>query len=233
MSRVYCAGVVLFALILFISPRSFCEEPSPSAASADYGQADVETVLRVNSQCWIFCDIQDWPAIIGKEIPVQIRGLDPQQSFDLPVRQFILETLSAALKQNPAPAEPNQSAGPKVLLKRLQRASAFCLIADVEVNGRDLAQLLVDKGYAKKWIIPKTAAGTSVNSPAVQPSTANGNANVPTSATEGFVASKSGKVFHKSTCPHAKRIADNTRVLYQTREEAAAAGRRPCQTCNP
>jgi FlaG/FlaF family flagellin (archaellin) len=207
-------------------------QESPS----DYGQAVVENVLRVNSQCQIICDIQDWPAIIGKEMPIQIRGLDPQQTFDFPTRQFILETLSDALKQNPSPAdpalvstvEPNKPAEPKILIKHIQRSHAFCLIADVQVNGQDLAQILVDKGYAKKLIIPKTAT-VDPTTPATADNT---NAATPAVA-DGFVASKSGKVFHKPTCPHAKRIQDNTKVVYQTREEAVSSGRRPCQTCNP
>jgi hypothetical protein len=214
------AGVFAVVSFLFVSSMSLgLELPD------DYGQAVAENVLRVNSQCWIICDIQDWPAIIGKEIPVQIRGLDPQQSFDFPARQFILETLTSALTQTPAAADPNKPAGPTILLKHIQRAKDFCLIADVEVNGQDLAGILVEKGFAKKLIIPKSASTTS---------TAAENTNSPApAANDSFVASKSGKVFHKSTCPHSKRIQDNTRVVYSTRDEAIAAGRRPCQTCNP
>jgi len=233
MSRQHCIFTFLLTLVLCICPMALCDEPSPSASPADYGQAVVEKVLRVDSQCRIICDIRDWPAIIGKEMPVQIKGLDPKQTFGLSARQFILETLNAALSQNPQAAEPNQPAQTKVLLNHIQRGEAFCLIADVEVSGRDLGQMLVDKGYAKKLIVPKTAAGASANSSAVQPSTAAGNSNASTPAAEGFVASKTGKVFHKPTCPHAKRIQDNTRIIYKTREEAMLAGRRPCQTCNP
>lgn len=215
--------VVVFGLILSISPMSVCQD-----IPSDYGQAVVENVLRVNSQCRVICDIADWPAIIGKEMPVQIRGLDPQQSFDLPTRQFILETLTDALNQPPAAADPNNPAKPIILLKHIQRSQAFCLIADVEVNGRDMAQMLVDKGYAKKLIIPKTAVIAPATPAAVDYTM------TPTPAVgDGFVASKSGKVFHKPTCSHAKRIQDTTKVIYQTRDQAIAAGRRPCQTCNP
>jgi micrococcal nuclease len=213
-----------FALALTLSILSTAtgDNSSPSAAPDDYGQAVVEKVLRVDSQCRIFCDIQNWPPIIAKEIPLQIRGLDAQQSFDLPTRQFILETLTAAMNPNPPAgnSDPNQPSQPKVLLKHIQRGQTFCLIADVEINGQDLAQILVDKGYAKKIIIPN---GVSVAPASSQSSSPAG----------GFVASKSGKVFHKSACPHAKRIQDNTKVTYRTREEATAAGKRPCQTCNP
>ena len=223
MNRQHSVFFVL-TLILSILSTATGDNPSPSAAPDDYGQAVVEKILRVDSQCRIFCDIQNWPPIIAKEIPIQIRGFDPGQSFDLPTRQFILETLTAAMNSDSiANSDPNQPPQPKVLLKHIQRGQTFCLIADVEINGQDLAQMLVDKGYAKKIIIPKSAPGVSAAPASSQLSSPAG----------GFVASKSGKVFHKPTCPHAKRIQDNTKVTYRTREEAIAAGKRPCQTCNP
>jgi hypothetical protein len=220
MNQQHSAFLVL-TLILSILLTALGNEPSPSTAPDDYGQAGVEKILRVDLQCRIFCDIQDWPAIIAKEIPIQIRGFNPGQSFDIPTRQFILETLTAAMNSDStADSDPNQPPAPKVLLKHIQRGQTFCLIADVEINGHDLAQMLVDKGYAKKIIIPNGASAAPASSQSSAPA-------------GGFVASKSSKVFHKPTCPHAKRIQDNTKVTYRTREEAMAAGKRPCQTCNP
>jgi hypothetical protein len=226
MNQRCCAVVYLTGLLWVVSAVSLGQE-----APIDYGQAVVDNVVRVNSQCWIICDITDWPAVIGKEMPVQIRGLEPQptpEGYDLSVRQFIMETLTHALTQTPSANDPNKPAQPIIQLKHIQRAKDFCLIADVEVNGRDLAGILVDKGYAKKLIIPKTTPVT----PAAPAAAANTTIPAP-AAQGGFVTSKSGKVFHKPTCPHAKRIQDNTKVTYQTREEAVASGRRPCQTCNP
>jgi hypothetical protein len=48
-----------------------------------------------------------------------------------------------------------------------------------------------------------------------------------------FVASKNSQVFHKASCPSAKRISPNNLVSYVTRDEAIAAGKRPCERCNP
>ena len=48
-----------------------------------------------------------------------------------------------------------------------------------------------------------------------------------------FVASKNSQVFHKADCPSAKRISPNNLVSYATRDEAIAAGKRPCEHCNP
>jgi hypothetical protein len=48
-----------------------------------------------------------------------------------------------------------------------------------------------------------------------------------------FVASKNSQVFHKPSCPFAQKIASKNRVSYSSREEAIAAGKRPCKSCNP
>jgi len=48
-----------------------------------------------------------------------------------------------------------------------------------------------------------------------------------------FVASKNSHVFHRASCPFAQRISAKNLVSYATRDEAIAAGKRPCERCNP
>jgi hypothetical protein len=48
-----------------------------------------------------------------------------------------------------------------------------------------------------------------------------------------FVASKNSKVFHKPDCPSAQKIKPENLVTYGSRDEAIAAGKRPCERCNP
>lgn len=220
--RIILAGLCLAGSIAF---SESAEAPSP-----DYGRVVVQAVIRVDAQCLIYCDIADWPAIIGREMPVQIRGLDPQQTFDLSVRQYILDTLNAALRKKQAPSDPNQPETPGVVLKHIQRGQSFCLVADVEVEGRDLGQMLVEKGYAKRLIVPKTSASSEGQA---QPTDTAVQTAAAEAKEEGFVAAKNGKVFHKPTCPHARRMKDNTKVTFSKRDDAVASGRRPCLTCNP
>jgi len=55
-------------------------------------------------------------------------------------------------------------------------------------------------------------------------------------ATEGpykFVASKKSKVFHKPSCPWAKKINSENLIGYQSRQQAIKAGKRPCKLCKP
>jgi hypothetical protein len=48
-----------------------------------------------------------------------------------------------------------------------------------------------------------------------------------------FVGSKNSSVFHRSDCRLTKTISEKNLVTYQSREEAIAAGKRPCKSCNP
>jgi len=73
----------------------------------------------------------------------------------------------------------------------------------------------------------------------IKSSTANGPAVIPPklekseAAKEIFVASKNGKVFHKSSCRSVARITPENLVTYKTRDEACAAGKYPCKQCKP
>jgi len=86
---------IILAGLCFAGSMAFSE--SADMPAQDYGRAGVQAVIRVDAQCRIYCDIADWPAIIGREMPVQIRGLEPELSYELAVRQYIHETLYAAL----------------------------------------------------------------------------------------------------------------------------------------
>ena len=55
----------------------------------------------------------------------------------------------------------------------------------------------------------------------------------PQASEGGYVASKNSDVFHKPDCSSAKRISPENLVRYATRGEAIAAGKRPCQRCEP
>jgi phosphatidylserine/phosphatidylglycerophosphate/cardiolipin synthase-like enzyme len=52
-------------------------------------------------------------------------------------------------------------------------------------------------------------------------------------AADGYVSSANSAVFHRAGCDSAAKIAVRNRVGYNTRGEAIAAGKRPCQECKP
>jgi hypothetical protein len=48
-----------------------------------------------------------------------------------------------------------------------------------------------------------------------------------------YAASKNSDVFHYISCFYIARIKPENLILFKTREEAIASGRRPCKKCNP
>ncbi len=207
------------------------ESPAPTQATADYGNAIVSGVLRVDSQSRIYCDIAGWPAIVGKEMPVQIRGLAPTESgFSVPMREFVMQTLQGCLNRSQTAGDPNLPASGKIQLTHITRGSGFCLVADIQADGKDLGQLLIDKGFAQKILTP---VGSSV-----PPAQADPDTPAPASAANepsktGYAASKNSQTFHRADCRHAKRILKSTLLVFETREQAIQTGRKPCKVCNP
>lgn len=55
----------------------------------------------------------------------------------------------------------------------------------------------------------------------------------PVPVSTSFVSSTNSAVFHRGSCDSAAKISVRNRVGYNTRDEAIAAGKRPCQECKP
>jgi hypothetical protein len=56
---------------------------------------------------------------------------------------------------------------------------------------------------------------------------------VPAATAGGFLASIGKKVFHKPDCKSVPTIPPENLVKFGTREEATAAGKKPCAICKP
>jgi len=48
-----------------------------------------------------------------------------------------------------------------------------------------------------------------------------------------YAASKKSEVFHYITCSYVSKIKPENLILFKTREEVIASGRRPCKKCKP
>ncbi len=197
-----------------------------------YGSAEISTIHRIESDFTLICNILNFPPIIGEHIPVKIRGLESIESTPNPELHTFLETFF-----NNRPNDPNHP----LLLQNIQRGDTFCLIADISLGGEDLGDRLVQEGLVKR-ILKVSSAEPKTESASPEPTTTPPAQTTRTflrpvppvqPQSQGFIASKSSKIFHRPDCPHAKRITEDKRVYFPTRERAIAAGRRPCKACNP
>lgn len=50
---------------------------------------------------------------------------------------------------------------------------------------------------------------------------------------DSYVGTINSNIFHHPDCQWAKKIKAENRLVYTSRDEAVAEGRRPCQTCKP
>ena len=94
------------------------------------------------------------------------------------------------------------------------------------------------EGYAPcKLCRPDEAPASASAPPAAETqSTTAPEASAPSAkapATGKFVASSNGKTFHRSDCAWAKGIDPGALMTYKTKEEAIAAGKKPCRICKP
>ncbi|MBL7214261.1 MAG: hypothetical protein ISS71_01145 [Phycisphaerae bacterium] len=194
------------------------DAPAPNQTPDFYGNAIVSKILRIDETCTLYCDIQDFPRIIGENMPVKISGLKTADTieYNQKIQKFLSELL---LTETEAPK--------KIALKNIRRGKVFCFVADIEIDGEDLCDLLVANGLAQRVIeVKEPAASSSTASPASQ------IGGKRTQKTE-YVASKTSKIFHRVGCSHAKRINADKAVYFSSRQEAIRTGRQPCKTCNP
>ena len=185
-----------------------------------YGNAVVSRILRVDENCTLYSNIQDFPSIIGENMPVKINGLKTADNtaFNRKIQQFLSELLLTDKAES----------GPEIILKNIQRGDTFCFCADVEVNGNDLCILLVENGLAQRII--------EIKEPQPQQGTTRSTSQAEIKAHQvkvAYIASKTSKIFHRVRCSHAKRINPAKAITFSTRNEAIKTGRKPCKTCNP
>ncbi len=108
------------------------------------------------------------------------------------------------------------------------------LIGRVNLEETSLALLLIKKGMGPHRVSQERLDKvTSPDKP--RPPTAS---KTPRSARHAqgdllWVASRSSKVFHKSTCRFAATISQKNKLTFAHRDKAEQTGRRPCRTCNP
>ncbi len=183
-----------------------------------YGHAEVTAVHRIDENCILYCDIRDFPPIIGKNMPVKINGLRTSSSVEQNHKIQAFLNLLLMTKTDTAK---------KILLKDLQRGGQFCFLADIEINGQDICDLLVDNGLAQRIITVSAGDTPQSNSPqATRLAAERAHKNT-------FIASKTSKIFHRVGCSHAKRINPERAVYFSSRQDAVQTGRQPCKVCNP
>ena len=186
-----------------------------------YGSVVVDNVLSVNDGLTFRCDINQWPAVLGRDIPIRINAVAPipaETAGDIEnngseAKKFI-ETAFAKAKI--------------IILKNIRRGETFSIVADVIIDGRGLADMLIEKALAKKTTA-KQSCQVSFNKTAADDE----DKPAPPAAKPLYLASKNSKIFHYHTCRSAGTISAKNIVNFGTKDQALRTSRRPCKICNP
>ncbi|WP_228160501.1 thermonuclease family protein [Marinobacter bohaiensis] len=105
----------------------------PAIVWADYGSVRVDEVVRVYDGDTITVNVGEWPALLGHEIGVRVNGIDTpeirgrcesEKALAYEARDLVRRILATARD---------------IELRNLDRGKYFRVVADVYVDGQNLA----------------------------------------------------------------------------------------------
>jgi endonuclease YncB( thermonuclease family) len=115
------------------------------AAEKLYGDANNVKVVSIYDGDTFKCSIKGYPAIIGENVGIRISGIDCPEMTD---KRLNIKALAQQAKQYTV---ARLRAGKVICLLNMRRDKYFRIVADVTVDGKDLAQELITKGLAKPY----------------------------------------------------------------------------------
>ena len=115
------------------------------AEKVKYGDAVVAKVVSVYDGDTIKVNVNGWPAIIGNKISVRINGIDTPEMRDKREKIKYLANLARGF------VERTLKDAKKVKLLNMQRDKYFRILADVEVDGDNLGDMLIIEKLAKSY----------------------------------------------------------------------------------
>lgn len=118
--------------------------PNPRS-SPHYGDLRDVDVVAVHDGDTFHIDRPEWPAIIGRRMPVRVAGVDtPELKGDCEAE---IQRAQAARKFT----ETTLRKAARVDLLEIRRGRYFRLLAEVRVDGENLAKLLIAAGHGRLY----------------------------------------------------------------------------------
>jgi micrococcal nuclease len=134
-----------FLMLFLMAVGLFCGGGDVLEAKRTYGNLHVQKVDRVHDGDTFIVEIADVHPLMGTQVSVRINGIDTPEITDkreevkwlaIQARDYVAKRLEGA-----------QS----IELLNVQRDKYFRILADVLVDGVNLAEELVEKGLAKRY----------------------------------------------------------------------------------
>lgn len=115
------------------------------AVEKQYDDIIINEVVSIYDGDTFRVTINNYPAVIGERISIRVLGVDTpelrgkcekEKRLALLAKQFTVKHLRAAKV---------------IILKNVQRGKYFRLLANVDVDGKDLSALLIQSGHARPY----------------------------------------------------------------------------------
>ncbi|WP_017445698.1 thermonuclease family protein [Gayadomonas joobiniege] len=116
-----------------------------SVQAENFGHVTVKQVVSIYDGDTFRVDIDGWPDVIGKRVPIRLNGVDTpeirgkceaEKKLAREAKMFTVEKLRNAKR---------------VELKNIQRGKYFRIVADTYVDGASLGELLINKQLARRY----------------------------------------------------------------------------------
>ena len=136
---VNCLAMKLLVIIFLLFPLLI------SAKETNFGSVRVTEVNSIYDADTFRVTIKKWPDIIGKRIPIRIKGVDApelrgkcdaEKSKAKAAKQFTVAALRSATT---------------IELRNMKRGKYFRILADVFIDGRSLGKQIISNGYARPY----------------------------------------------------------------------------------
>lgn len=116
-----------------------------SYAKTNYGDAFVDRIISVYDGDTFRCDIKGYPEIVGNNISIRISGVDTPEMNDK--RPHMRTDAKRARDYLSTRLEFAKS----VELRNMQRGKYFRIVADVYIDGENVAYELIDSGLGRPY----------------------------------------------------------------------------------
>lgn len=117
------------------------------SALASFSQPDtrISSIASIYDGDTIHVNIDNWPPVIGHDVGVRIRGIDTPEMHDSrpEIRAKAIEARNYVMKQ--------LNGQHTIILRHIGRDKYFRLLANVEVDGKDLGSALLKNGLARPY----------------------------------------------------------------------------------
>lgn len=110
-----------------------------------YGKVRVSKVMSIYDGDTFKVTISSWPSIAGDNIGVRVKGIDCPEMRDKD------KTIKERAQQAKQYTVKRLREGKVIWLKNIQRDKYFRILADVEIDGKDLGKELIEKSLAKPY----------------------------------------------------------------------------------